>query len=199
LPRCRGLVRAFVSLGSNLGDPPANLARAMGRLADLEGGCGARLGRVSGVYLTEPQDRRDQPWFANQAAELLCPPGLAPEDLLLVLGRIEAAMGRVRGEQGGAGERFGPRRIDLDLLLHGDLERNSAVLTLPHPRMRGRAFVLVPLAEIAPEARFPDGTSVAEALANLTFRLEGQRIWQAERFPMCPRPGGEVPDTTTED
>jgi 2-amino-4-hydroxy-6-hydroxymethyldihydropteridine diphosphokinase len=162
---------AYVGLGSNLGHAEANLTQALELLGALD--C-VRLVTVSGLYLTEPQSRRDQPWFLNQVAALGCDPGLTAHALLGSLLNIERRMGRERQV------RFGPRLIDLDLLLFGDEVLQTEDLILPHPRMRERAFVLVPLREIHPGLVFPDGQGIDAALAGIPFVLEGNRIFQGE-------------------
>ncbi len=161
--------RAFISLGANLGDLEDNLRQAREALARLPE---ARLGSCSPVYFTEPQDVRDQPWFANQVVRLDCGPTWTAQDLLRTLLETEDRMGRVREHD------KGPRIIDLDLLLFGSQRLASPHLTLPHPRIRERAFVLVPLQDIAPELVFPDGTSLSEALARLSFHVQGSGIYQ---------------------
>lgn len=91
--------------------------------------------------------------------------------------RIETQMGRNR--EGQTEEtRFGPRVIDLDMLLFGDKEQYTELLVLPHPRMRQRAFVLVPLQDIFPELTFPDGKTLIDALKSLSFHVDGDKIWQ---------------------
>lgn len=165
---------AFVSLGSNLGDLEGNLSKARIALAGLDR---IRLGPCSPVYFTDPQDVQNQPWFANQVARLDCGPAWTPLDLLRRLLEIEDQMGRTR-------ERAkGPRIIDLDLLLFGAQHHKTLELTLPHPRIRQRAFVLVPLRDIAPELTFTDGTTISEALGLLTFQLKGRNIQQQFPFP----------------
>ncbi|AAS96133.1 2-amino-4-hydroxy-6-hydroxymethyldihydropteridine diphosphokinase [Desulfovibrio desulfuricans] len=136
---------------------------------------GVRVVDVSPSYYTEPQEKRDQPWFANRVARLLCSSGVTPEGLLASLLDIEARLGRRREADA---PRFGPRVIDIDLLVFGGEQRDGDVLTLPHPRMAGRAFVLVPLRDVAPDFSFPDGVSLHERLAALPHRVEGRRIWQ---------------------
>jgi len=129
--------RAFVALGSNLGDRAQYLATARDALARLPD---ARLLAVSRVYETAPQDVLDQPAFLNQVVCLETT--LAPLDLLHACQAIEQACHRDRGR------RFGPRTLDVDILLFQDVESDDPELTLPHPRMFQRAFVLAPLAEI---------------------------------------------------
>jgi 2-amino-4-hydroxy-6-hydroxymethyldihydropteridine diphosphokinase len=134
------------------------------------------LDRASETYLTEPQGKRDQPWFANRVAAVLCDESVTAQGLLDILLGLEKGAGRIRE---GRQERFGPRVLDLDLLLFGDTRLESRRLTLPHPRMHERAFVLAPLAEIAgPELRIPGAGTVGEALAALDYRVEGRHIYQ---------------------
>jgi len=134
--------RAFVALGSNLGDREAHLAHARGALAALPE---TSLLAASYVYETEPQDREEQPRFLNQVVAL--DTGLQPLELLGACQRIEAERGRDRTI------RFGPRTLDVDILLVEGMESDDPLLTVPHPRMWQRAFVLVPLAEVWAFAR----------------------------------------------
>lgn len=134
--------RAFVALGSNLGDRELYLAQARDALAALPG---TRMLAASSIYETAPQDRADQPSFLNQVVALET--ALEPGDLLGACQRIESEHGRRRDV------RFGPRTLDVDILLLEGMESDDPVLTLPHPRMWRRAFVLVPLAEIWSYAR----------------------------------------------
>jgi 2-amino-4-hydroxy-6-hydroxymethyldihydropteridine diphosphokinase len=145
-------VRAFVALGSNLNDPAAQV-RAGAR--DLGGLPGTRVLRCSSLYRTAPIGRTDQPDFINAVCEL--DTGLSAEALLAALLDIEHTHGRVREQPGG------PRTLDLDLLLHGTLVCREPGLTLPHPRLHERAFVLYPLQEIAPGLSIP-GRGRVEAL-----------------------------------
>jgi 2-amino-4-hydroxy-6-hydroxymethyldihydropteridine diphosphokinase len=133
----------FLSLGSNLGRRAANLARARRSLERA----GVEVVKASSVYETEPVDFADQPWFLNQALEVRT--DLDPPALLRVVRSIESALKRKRTVA------KGPRTIDIDLLLAGDLVINTAELVVPHPRLHRRNFVLVPLAEIAPGTRHP--------------------------------------------
>jgi 2-amino-4-hydroxy-6-hydroxymethyldihydropteridine diphosphokinase len=136
---------AYVGLGSNLGDRREYLNRA---LQALRGEAGIEVTAVSGYHETAPVGGPpDQPNYLNAAAELRTDVG--PAELLSILLNVERAMGRIRGE------RFGPRIIDLDLLLYDDVIQNDTNLIVPHPRMHERAFVLGPLAEIAPDMNHP--------------------------------------------
>ena len=137
-------VTAYVGLGSNLGDRAGNLLLGVrGMLA-----AGLRVARLSSVYETEPVDVPGQPDFLNLVAELSGPLP-APEQLLARLLRIEHAAGRTRQVA------RSPRTLDLDLLLYGDRRQQTELLTLPHPRLHLRRFVLAPLAELAPEGTHP--------------------------------------------
>lgn len=145
---------SFVALGSNLDDPPRQVRDA---LASLEAHPALALLAASPLYRSPPMGPQDQPDYVNAVAMLGT--DLAPHALLAALQGIEAAAGRTRG-----GERWGPRPLDLDLLLHGEAEVADATLTLPHPGLGQRPFVARPLADIAPGLRIA-GLGSAAALA----------------------------------
>lgn len=130
----------------------------------------------SPIYMTEPQGPvKDQPWFANCVVRFKVGSDIwAPEGLLSTLQAVEAKMGRDRDSETPGG----PRRIDLDLLLFGEVAMEGEYLTLPHPRMLERAFVLVPLRDIAPGLALAGGKTVEQALAALDHSLDGRKISQ---------------------
>jgi 2-amino-4-hydroxy-6-hydroxymethyldihydropteridine diphosphokinase len=162
-------VLAYIGLGSNMGDPVANVRHAV---MSLDNTPGLAVDAVSSIFRTEPQGLRDQAWFANCVARVHVDETLSPDDLLHVLTGIETQLGRVRTE------RWGPRIIDIDILLYGDLEWDSPDLQIPHPRMFDRAFVLVPLMQLAPEIRIRD-LCPSQWLSRLRYELEDDRILQA--------------------
>lgn len=147
-------MRAYVALGSNLGDSQKQLLGAIDALAALPH---TRLLARSRLYRTPPWGVRDQPDFLNAVVVLETP--LPPHDLLDALLEIERGAGRQRG-----GERWGPRTLDLDLLHVAGKTINDERLTLPHPHIAERAFVLLPLNELAPDLDIPGQGSVADLL-----------------------------------
>jgi 2-amino-4-hydroxy-6-hydroxymethyldihydropteridine diphosphokinase len=154
-------VRAYVALGANLGDPAAALRAALAQLGRLPD---TALAAQSSLYATAPVDAGG-PDYCNAVAAL--DTRLDALDLFHALQGIEREHGRERSY------RNAPRTLDLDLLLHGDLQLETPELTLPHPRMHQRAFVLAPLAEIAPGLRIPGHGAVREllgAVAGQTIR-----------------------------
>ena len=149
------MISAFVALGANLGDPQAQIRQAVAALQQLPN---SRFIACSPLYGSIPMGPSDQPDYVNGVAWLETE--LSPHALLDETQRIELALGRVRKE-----ERWGPRTLDLDLLLFGDRQLNDARLTIPHYGMKEREFVLLPLAEIAPSLVLPCGTPLTELVA----------------------------------
>lgn len=133
---------AYLSLGSNLGNREANLRQAINQLANL-----GEVTAVSSFYETEPVECTAQPWFLNIAVELNTE--LMPRQLLSAVLKIERDMGRKRLQP------KGPRLIDIDIVLFGNTVMSEPKLTIPHPAMHERRFVLMPLDEIAPDAKHP--------------------------------------------
>jgi 2-amino-4-hydroxy-6-hydroxymethyldihydropteridine diphosphokinase len=152
------MVRAFVGLGGNLGDVETTLMEAVWALESLPQ---SSLRAQSSVYRSPPWGRTDQPDFLNAVVEIQT--RLAAIELLNRLLEIEERFGRVRDPA----NRWGPRKLDLDLLAYGDQEINEPGLHVPHPRLKERAFVLVPLAEIAPTLQLPGLDRVEAMLAQL--------------------------------
>jgi 2-amino-4-hydroxy-6-hydroxymethyldihydropteridine diphosphokinase len=147
-------VLAYIGLGTNLGDRELNLRRALERLEELG------PVRASSFRETDPVGVTDQPKFLNAAAELATE--LPPAELLERLLEIERELGRDRATE----RRWGPRVIDLDLLLFGEEAIDEPGLTVPHPRLAERRFILEPLQELDPELTLPDGRRVAHLLAD---------------------------------
>jgi 2-amino-4-hydroxy-6-hydroxymethyldihydropteridine diphosphokinase len=166
--------RACLGLGSNLGDPVAQVSRALDVIAREEG---IELVAVSSLYRTAPVGDPDQEDFVN--AVCVVNTTLSPDRLLATLKRLENEAGRQRDPR----RPFGPRLLDLDLLLYGDSQREDAVLRIPHPRMHERRFVLEPLVEVDPLIRIPGRGPAAELLAGCA----GQRVERLEA-PLAVRP-----------
>jgi 2-amino-4-hydroxy-6-hydroxymethyldihydropteridine diphosphokinase len=146
-------ITAFIGIGANLGDPAAQVREACARLArDLPD---SRLVARSSLYRNAPMGPQDQPDYVNAVARVLT--RLDPGALLAELQRIETAMGRRRD-----GTRWGPRLLDLDILLYGTMRINEPGLHIPHPGIAERDFVLFPLRELAPDLEIPDRGTVAQ-------------------------------------
>ncbi|HEY8883670.1 MAG TPA: 2-amino-4-hydroxy-6-hydroxymethyldihydropteridine diphosphokinase [Chloroflexota bacterium] len=165
-------ILVLVGLGSNLGDRAAALASALQLLAAAPG---VEVVRLSAVYETDPWGVRDQPVFLNQVTELATT--LGPVQLLLLLLTIERELGRERTIH------WGPRRIDLDLLDYGGQSIDRPGLTVPHPLIPQRAFVLEPLRELRPDYRLPSGTTIDRALAELGESRSVRRLGSAPAGP----------------
>jgi 2-amino-4-hydroxy-6-hydroxymethyldihydropteridine diphosphokinase len=150
---------AYVGLGSNLDDPPRQLRRAVEALAQVQA---TQLLAVSRFYRNPPIGTREQPHYVNAVAGLLT--RLTAHELLAALKSIETAQGRRRE----AGDRWGPRVLDLDLLVYGEERSSESELELPHPGIAGRNFVLFPLLEIAPGMSVPGLGPVAMLAARLS-------------------------------
>lgn len=153
------VARSFLGFGANEGDPARQIESALRELPER----GVPVLRVSSFYRTEPVGGPPQSWYVNAVAEIEF--GGEPFTLLRICQSIESLHGRERGE------RNAPRTLDIDILLLGDRILDSPELVIPHPRFRERLFVLVPLAEIAPEVRDPvSGLTMRELLSRCTDR-----------------------------
>lgn len=157
--------KAFLGLGSNLGDRQSYLDAACRELAAHPL---IRIIQTSSLYETEPVGYQEQGWFLNQVVEIKTT--LCPEELFLITQGIENKLGRKRLIH------WGPRVIDLDILLFGNRDINTPDLIIPHPRMYERQFVLVPLSEIAPDLLHPDGISTQQHLDMLQEREDREKI-----------------------
>jgi 2-amino-4-hydroxy-6-hydroxymethyldihydropteridine diphosphokinase len=171
---------ALIALGGNVGDVRATFARAIPEICSA---AQAKLVARSSDYLTPPWGDQDQPAFVN--ACIAVETGLDPLALLSVLLDVEQTFGRTRSAE----RRWGPRPLDLDLIAYDDVAVQSPVLTLPHPRLFERAFVLVPLAEIVPERNIA-GRTVRAALAGLPCE-DIERLLDTERPPVDMQPGNQ--------
>jgi 2-amino-4-hydroxy-6-hydroxymethyldihydropteridine diphosphokinase len=158
-------VTAYLGLGSNLGDRQANLDRALEFLGQR-----LRVKKVSSVYDSEPVGNIEQPRFLNLVCEVVT--NLPPKSLLALAKGIENKLGRMGGPSGA------PRTIDIDILLYGEEVIETPELTIPHPRMTKRAFVLVPLAEIAPEVKHPVTGQTAKEMLKAAREVQGVFKWE---------------------
>ncbi|MBL7635034.1 2-amino-4-hydroxy-6-hydroxymethyldihydropteridine diphosphokinase [Atlantibacter hermannii] len=151
------MTRVYLAIGSNLASPLEQVNAALAALADIPE---SQLVAVSDFYRTPPLGPQDQPDYLNAAVALETT--LAPEALLDHTQRIELQQGRER-----KAHRWGPRTLDLDIMLFGEQHIHTPRLTVPHYDMKNRAFMLLPLAQIAPDLRFPDGDKLSELLGKL--------------------------------
>ncbi len=160
-------VVTFIGIGSNLEDPKRQVLTAFGELAAVPG---SAVRARSSLYRTPPMGPSEQPDYVNAVVELIT--RLPPHELLVELQRIEQAHGRIRGA------RWGPRTLDLDLLIFGQEKIDNDTLQVPHPGLAQRAFVIVPLAEIAPHVEIPGLPNAAtlEKQLSTTALSQLQRI-----------------------
>ena len=162
------MVIAYLGLGANLGERQNNIMKAielLGRRVTVE--------RTSSLYETEPVGYREQPKYLNAVCQIITL--IEPEKLLKLAKEIESALGREPGSPNS------PRPIDIDILLYGSQVINTPELTIPHPRLEERAFVLVPLAELAPELVHPVSRKTIKKLLGEVEGLEGVRKWNHEK------------------
>jgi len=158
------VISAYIGLGSNLGDRKQNLARALELLSQ-----NLVIKKLSSVYETEPVGYEEQPLFLNAVCRVSM--GLSPENLLRLVKKIEAKLGRTPGPPNA------PRPIDIDILFYDKVVLNEKELTIPHPRLAERAFVLVPLAEIAPDLVHPGNKKTVKKLLDNLGTVTGVSKW----------------------
>jgi 2-amino-4-hydroxy-6-hydroxymethyldihydropteridine diphosphokinase len=161
----------YLGLGSNIGNSQHMLQAAIDRLNSSD----LRVQRVSSVYKTEPQERRNQHWFLNAAVE--AETDLFPRQLLARIAKIEQQLGRRRMLANG------PRTIDIDILFYGSFIVQTPELTIPHPRLGERRFVLAPMAELAPDLRDP---VTRRTMRDLLAATAGQAVRKIEFRPVLP-------------
>lgn len=160
------MIKVYIAIGSNLSNPVSQAKNAIEALKLLPN---SRFINVSSLYSSTPMGPQDQPDYINAVAEI--DTLLSPIELLDQTQKIELEHGRVRKD-----DRWGPRTLDLDIILFGNNTISSERLTIPHYGMKEREFVLYPLAEIAPNLTLPDGTELKELLKNIS--MNGLTIWQ---------------------
>ncbi|EOK5973472.1 2-amino-4-hydroxy-6-hydroxymethyldihydropteridine diphosphokinase [Vibrio parahaemolyticus] len=161
------MITAYIAVGSNLADPVSQAQQAIEALKTLPN---SEFVQASSLYNSTPMGPQNQPDYINAVVAIKT--NLTPLELLDCTQAIEQEQGRVRKD-----ERWGPRTLDLDIVLYGNEVINSERLIVPHYGMREREFVLYPLAEIAPSLQLPDGTEVSELLEQVD--RNGLRIWQS--------------------
>lgn len=160
------MTKVFLSLGANLGDRAGAIKKAIGLILSEEGITDAGRGRF---YETEPQGKKDQPWFLNTAIAILT--DKPPLVLLDFLKGVEKAVGRVGGEAGG------PRVVDIDIIFYGSQTVSAPGLAIPHPRALERKFVLAPLADISPDFVHPGtGRTMRQSLEEVSEDGQGIRL-----------------------
>ena len=160
------LVPVYLGLGSNMGDRQENLDRALDLMSQR-----LRVGKVSSIYDTDPVGNTDQPRFLNMVCQAYT--RLAPNELLALVKGIESKLGR-------AGKPNAPRPIDIDILLYNGQVVETPELVIPHPRMTERAFVLVPLAEIAPDLVHPVSGDTVKELLQRVKEKQGVFRWEVD-------------------
>ena len=158
----------YLGLGSNMHDPPAQLEAAVAALRLLPS---THVRRVSHLYTSKAWGKTDQPDFLNMVVEI--DTDLSPASLLHAIKQIEVTQGRTPGE------RWGPRPVDIDILLYDNQEINTPTLVIPHPRMWERAFVLRPLADLAPDLLSSGGTPITDLLRQEPIASQGVWLYHA--------------------
>ncbi len=156
-----------------MGDTKAHMAAARDALKALPE---VSLVQASPLYFTEPQGLKEQAWFCNQVVQLHCAPSWTSAKLLQALLAIETTLGRTRSTEPAL--RYGPRVMDMDILLFGHEVNTDAVCTIPHPRMLERAFVLIPLRHVLGNDTLLGLAELEEALRMLPYRVDGDKIYQ---------------------
>ena len=161
-------IKVYLGLGSNMGNRQANLTMALDFLSQI-----LKIEKVSSVYDTEPVGNVNQPRFLNLVCQAYT--SITPKALLTLANGIEKKMGRVRGQANA------PRPIDIDILFYGDQVIDTPELVIPHPRLHERAFVLVPMAEIAPDLVHPVSGKTIRKLLQAVTEVQGVFKWEGEK------------------